>query len=86
MSKENKPFTPGKKMYLTSHLKARKHLTHLINEFNQAETPDVQRYRCLTFMFNSLLSYFQLESNLEIEKRLDEIERKLEGWANESKN
>ena len=66
-------------MYLTSHKKARKHLAKFINEFNQAEDPDIPRYRCLTFMFNALLQYFQLESNLAIEERLEAIERKLEG-------
>ena len=67
-----------KKMYLTSHRKAKKHLARLINEFNQDPKADVTRYRCLTFMFKALLDYFQFDKSVEIEQRLEEIEQKIE--------
>lgn len=67
-----------KKMYLTTHRKARKHLTRLINEFNQDPGADVTRYRCITFMFKTLLDYFQFGKNLEVEERIEKIEERLE--------
>ena len=67
-----------RKKYLTTHQKARKYLNSLLNQFRSEEDPDVQRYRAEVYLLKTLLDYFRLESDLEIEEKMKEIERKLE--------
>lgn len=66
-----------KKKYLNSHKKARKYLNQVINEFRMEDKPDVSKYRALTYMLKTLLSYFEFGKELEIEKRVESIERRL---------
>ena len=78
MSKENMDKKLVKKMYLTSHKKARKHLARLINEFNRNENANIPRYRTITFMFKALLEYFRFEKDLQIEQRLEALEKRMD--------
>ena len=69
---------PKKKKYLTDHIKVRRYLNQLINEFSAETEPDVQRYRTLTFMIRALLEVLQFERSVAIEERIIAIEKRLE--------
>jgi len=58
--------------------KARKALAKLIREIYKNESEyDIQRYRALIYGLSQLLSYFAFEKDLEIEKRIEALERKV---------
>ena len=68
----------ARKKYLTDYRKVRRYLNAVINDFNSEEGPDVQKYRALTYMIKTMLDCFQFEQAMEIEKRIDKIEKILE--------
>ena len=67
-----------KKKYLTDHVKVRRYLNFLINQFNEEKDPNIQAYRTRTYMLKTMLDCFQFERSLEIEARITAIEEKLE--------
>lgn len=67
-----------KKKYLSDNKKVRKYLNQLINEINNETEPNIQLYRTKTYMLKTMLDCFELERSLEIEQRIDKIEKMLE--------
>ena len=67
-----------RKKYLTTHIKARKYLNQLLNNFRAEPDPDVQRYRAETYMLRTLLEFFEFEKQIEIEEHILEIKELLE--------
>jgi hypothetical protein len=68
-----------RKKYLTSAPKARKYLNELLNMLRAEEDPDIPRYRAEACILRIMLDYFRFVQELELEKRIEAIERKLEG-------
>ena len=72
-----------RKKYLTTHKKGRKYLNALINDFNAEVDPDLQRYRTLTYILRTMLEYFKLEADLQIEQHIRDVEKRLEKFEHE---
>lgn len=68
----------ARKKYLNSHKKVRKYLNQLINELNNETEPNIQAYRTKTYILKTMIDCFELEKSLEIEKRIEVIEKLLE--------
>lgn len=68
-----------RKKYLTSAQKARKYLNELLNKLRAEKDPDIPRFRAEAYILRTMLDYFRFDKELELEKRIEAIERKLEG-------
>lgn len=62
------------KKYLNTIDKLRKELAVVYNEFRAEKTPDVHKYRCAGYLLRNVLEAL---TRGDLERRLDEIERKL---------
>ena len=82
LEKDTKNPVPCKRirMCLNTHERARKALARLIREFRQdeIENRDVAGFRALVYSFSTLLQFFSFQKNIEIEERIQALEKKLE--------
>lgn len=62
---------------LRSYNEAKNQLSRLIKAYHLGKL-DSSTFRSLVYGFSALLQYFKLEKDLEIEERLDKIEKALE--------
>ena len=74
------PLSPIKKpvprVPLRTHDSARRTLSSFIRAFRRGEL-DKDTFRCLVYGMTALLGYFRFKADLDIERRLDEIEKTL---------
>lgn len=56
----------------------RKAMAKLKKEYEESEEKDHTAFRNLIYFYATYLNYWKLEKDLEIEKKIDEIESKLE--------
>ena len=61
---------------MKSHDEARRTLSRLIRAFHAGEIEE-SKFRVLVYAFSALLSYFKHSADVEIEKRLDELEQRM---------
>ena len=71
-----------KKLHLHNHQAARRTLARLLRVFHSNPRANIPRFRAEVYGLNCLLSYFQLEADLEIEKRLEDLEELLQSEEN----
>jgi hypothetical protein len=85
VSTSNKAAKRPEKKYrlgrLSTHQTTRKALARLIKNFDETPEADTQKFRATIYGLNVLLGYFQLACDLEVEQRLAELERLLQGGA-----
>ena len=65
-----------KKLWLNSHVNARRTLSRLIKDFHASEE-NVQEFRAKVYAIKTLLDFFEFEKNIELENRLEELESKI---------
>jgi hypothetical protein len=65
------------RLTLSKHDSARRTLGRLIRAFH-ADDIDEAKFRAMVYGFNALLAYFKLDAELDIEARLEAIEKALE--------
>ncbi len=62
---------------LKSYSEARNQLARLIKSFHQGEIEQGD-FRALVYGFSALLQYFKYEKDIELEERIEKIEKALE--------
>jgi len=66
-------------MIATTLEKTRKSFTKMMREYEaQIEEPDHTKFRNMVYAYSTLLNFWKLEKDIELEKRLDEIEERLD--------
>lgn len=70
-------FQAQKKVYAGSLERTRKAMNRLLNEFLQDPEADVQRYRATIYTLKSIGELHRIEKELDVERRLEELEEKL---------
>jgi len=68
---------PVRKLWLSNLKNARRTLARLIKEYHENMEADTPRFRALVYAVKALVETFRIEKELEIEARLEEVERKL---------
>jgi hypothetical protein len=70
----------SRKLRLNTHVGARRTLARLLREYDNGAM-ESEKFRDLVYGLSKLLDYFRLERELEIEHRLEAIERRLDEAA-----